>query len=73
VCADPEPVVVAVSLASQGAVAPADLDCVHGTFFTEAQRRMPGISFEQREVLVRQLLNGRGQLVVALPEGLQGV
>ena len=32
---------------------------------------MPGIRFEQSEVLVSELLNVRGELVVAPPEGLQ--
>ena len=29
---------------------------------------MPGISLEQREILIRELLNVRRLLVVALPE-----
>jgi len=57
-----------VSLTSQGTVATTDLDGVDFTLLAKAQRGMPGISLEEREVFIRELLNVRGQLVVALPK-----
>jgi hypothetical protein len=59
---------MAVSLASQGTVTTTDLDGVDFTLLCEAQRGMPRIIPEQRKILIRELLNVRGQPVVALPE-----
>jgi hypothetical protein len=50
-CADPEPVVMTVSLASQCAIAPTDLDSVNCAFFAKAERRMAWISLKQSEIL----------------------
>ncbi len=68
VCAYPEPVVMTVSLASQSTVAATDLDGVDLTLLSEAQRGMPGIILEQREILICELLNVRRPPVVVLPE-----
>jgi hypothetical protein len=73
VCADPEPVIMTVSLASQGAVAPTDLDSINCPFLAKAERRMPRISLKQSEIFIRQLLDMRGQQIVAFPERLQRV
>jgi hypothetical protein len=45
-CADPEPVVMTVPLASQCTVAPTDLDSVNCAFLAKAERRTPRISFK---------------------------
>ncbi len=50
-----------------------DLHGVDFTLLAKPQSRMPGISLEQREILIRQLLNMRGELVITLPERLQRV
>jgi hypothetical protein len=73
VCADPEPVIMTVSLASQRAIAATDLDSVNCAFLAKAERRMPGISLKQSEIFVRKLLDMRGQQIVASPERLQRV
>jgi hypothetical protein len=56
------------SLASQGTVTATDLDGVDFTLLCKAQRGMPRIIPEQREILIREFLNVRRQPVVALPE-----
>jgi hypothetical protein len=63
-CADPEPIVMSVSFASEGAVAPTDLDAVDCTFLGKTQGGMPGIGLEQSEILVCELLNVRWKPVV---------
>jgi hypothetical protein len=68
VCTYPEPVIMAVSFASQGTVTATDLDGVDFTLLSEAQRGVPRIISEQREILVRELLNVHRQPLVALPE-----
>ena len=42
-----------VSLASQGTVAPTDLDNVNCAFLAKAERRMPRISLKQSEIFIR--------------------
>jgi hypothetical protein len=59
---------VTVLLTSQGTVAAANLDSVDCAFLGEAERRMLGVSFKQREILIRELPNARRQLLVAFPE-----
>jgi hypothetical protein len=73
VCADPEPVIMTVSLASQGAVAPTDLDSINCAFLAKAKRRMPRISLKQSEIFIRKPLDMRGEQIVASPERLQRV
>ena len=72
-CADPEPVIMTVSLASQCAVAPTDLDSINCAFLAKAKRRMPRIGLEQGEIFICKLLNMRRQQIVASPERLQRV
>jgi len=57
-----------LSLASQCTVAATYLDGVDLTLLAKPQRVMPGTGLEQRKVFIRELLNVRGQLAVALPE-----
>jgi hypothetical protein len=66
VSSDPEPVVMTVSFASQGAVAPTDLDRVNCAFLAKTDRRMSRISLKQTEIFIRELLDVRGQQVVHL-------
>lgn len=66
--ADPEPVVITVTLASQGTITATDLNRVDRAFLAKAQRWMPRIRLKQGELLVRELLNVCGKLLVALPE-----
>jgi hypothetical protein len=73
VCADPEPVIMTVSLASQGAVAPTDLDTINCAFLAKAERRMPRVRLKQSEIFIRKLLDMRGQQIVGSPERLQRV
>jgi uncharacterized membrane protein len=49
VCTYPEPVIMAVSFASQGTVTATDLDGVDFTLLSEAQRGVPRIISEQRD------------------------
>jgi hypothetical protein len=60
-----------ISLASQGAVAPTDLDTINRAFLAKAERRMPGIRLKQSEIFICKLLDIRGQRIVASPERLQ--
>ena len=71
--ANPEPIVVTSPLTSQGTVTAANLDSVDSALPGEAERRMPGSCLEQRELFIRELLNVRWELVLALPERLQRV
>jgi hypothetical protein len=57
VSADPEPVVVAIPLASNSAIAAADFYSVNSAFLAEAQRRVPRIRFKQREIFIGEFLN----------------
>ena len=66
--ADPEPVVFAVSLACDGAVTPANFGGVNAALLLEAERRMPWIGFEEREVLLGESLHVLRQRIVAPPE-----
>jgi hypothetical protein len=67
--ADPEPMVIAAPLPSDGTIAPTDFNAVDAAFFLKPQRRMAWIRLEQREILVSDSSNVFGQLMVALPEG----
>jgi hypothetical protein len=69
--ADPEPVVMTVALASQCTVTATDLDGVNNAFLAKAQGGVPRIRLKQNELLIRELLNVRWKLFVALPERLQ--
>ncbi len=72
-CADPEPVVMTVPLASEGAVAAADFDSVDSTFLAKAQGGVPRIRLKQGEVFIGKLLNMRREPLVAFPERPQRV
>jgi hypothetical protein len=68
-----KPVVIAVTLASDGAVTATDFDAVNTAFFAEAQRWMSRIRLKKSEIFVGKLLNVLGQLVITLPERRQCV
>lgn len=69
--ADPEPVIMTVSLASQCTVTATDLDSVNSAFLAKAQGGVPRIRLKQSEIFIRKLLNVRWKFFVALPERLQ--
>ena len=62
-----------VSLASQCAVAPTDLDSINCAFLAKAERRMPRVSLKQSEIFMRKLLDMHWEQIVASPERLQRV
>lgn len=66
--ADPKPVVIAVSLASEGAVAAADFRRVNAAFFLKTQRGMARICLEESKIFVGEILNSLGEPMIALPE-----
>lgn len=66
--ADPKPVVIAVSLASEGAVTAADFRRVNAAFFLKTQRGMARVCREESEVLVGEILNFLREPMIALPE-----
>jgi hypothetical protein len=72
-CADPKPVVIAVSLARDRAVTATDFDRVNTALLFKPQRRVSRICLEESEVFVSELLNLFRQVVIALPKRRQRV
>ena len=71
--ADPEPIIGAVALPGEGAVAATDLGRVNATLSLEAERGMARVRLKKSEVFVGQFLHVPGKLLVALPERRQRV
>jgi hypothetical protein len=66
--ANPEPVVMTIPLTSQRAIAPTNLDGKDRAFFTKPERGMPGVRLKQGEIFICELLDMRGESLVASPE-----
>jgi len=73
VSADPKPIVIPISFASDSAVTAADFNSMNAAFLFEAQRGMSWVCFKKREILVSEYLDVLGKLMITFPERFERV